>query len=224
MAFKMKGSLFYGKGNQSKSSPATAKNLGSFIDGERATYADAEKAFAAGGNVTHTNDEALKHNADAVKNATTEKEKKDARETQAAQIKANYKGPGGKGQKAFNQAKIDDRKAQDSIEQTSKNVKIDNRRKAAGHSTLANKKGYKGTLGQRYSDEAFDEKNKDIKTTKETMPNTKGTRQIVDGAHTTVSSKGARKNPDKGEVYVKNKADYRKEALQKRLDADRYGK
>lgn len=195
MAFKMKGSSLYGRGNQSKSSPA--KNLGSFIDGERATYADAEAAAAKGGNVTHTNAEAQK--------------KADSQgKTESDQLKEGaYKGPGGKEQKAFDKAKSDDRIAQDSTEKRAKILKTSAR--ATGK---RDKDGYKGTAPRRASDRAFDEKNSKIKTEKSKKPLTKDDYQGVKGASKTVNSKGAKIKNDGG---TKSTKDYDRESKKKKM-------
>jgi len=199
MAYKMKGSSFYGRGNQSKSSPA--KNLGSFIDGKRATYADAELAAAKGGNVTHTNEEAQKK-ADSQGKKEGEQLKKGA-----------YKGPGGKEQKAFDKAKSDDARAQESIERRSRNKKKDEGRKSRGNSTLADKEGYRG--GEKKKNEAFDKANSKIKTEKSKKPLTGEDYQGVKGASKTINTKSAKKGTDQG--GTKNTKDYARETKEAKM-------
>jgi len=207
MVFKMKGSSLYGRGNQSKSSAAKMydkaapmKLKGSFIDGERATYADAEAAAAKGGNVTHTNAEAQKK-ADSQGKTDSDQLKQGA-----------YKGPGGKEQKAFDKAKSDDRRAQDSIETRSRNKKKDEGRKSRGNPTLADKDGYRG--GEKKRNEDFDKKNSKIKTEKSKKPLTEDDYQGVKGASKTVNSKGAKIKNDGG---TKSTKDYDRESKKKKM-------
>jgi len=195
------------------SSPFQAKNMGSFIDGERATYADAEAAAAKGGNVTHTNAQAQR--------------KADSQGTESGDQLRNaaYKGPGGKEQKAWEKAKADDTRAQNSMETRSGNKKKDEGRKSRGNPTLADKDGYKGTAVYRASNKAFDEKNSKIKTEKGKKPLTGDNYQSVKGASKTISTRGAQKSGDtnSGDYKTfggaKNVKDYAREKKQAKRKA-----
>jgi hypothetical protein len=166
------------------------KRVGSFIEGERATYADAELAALEGKGVTHTGKEAEKKAKSQLKNKEISQDEYDMTKTN------KYKGPGGKEQKAWEKAQSDDRKAQDSTEKRAKILKSSERKTGA-----RNKEGYKGTEIKRAADAAFDKKNAQIKTKTD-----KNDQQLVKGSSLTISNKKAKKD-----LGTKNKADYTRE-------------
>ena len=213
MAYKMKGSSLYGKLNLNKGGQANMpdgrakssafQRVGSFVDGERVTYDAAKEAEEKGGNVTYTNKEADKRNKENLKsdNANIRKEAE-----RFAKMK-EYKGEKGK-EKEFAKAKRDDAKAQMLLEKRKKNL-ANKGKKSAG---TMDSEGRKGSSAKTASEKAFEEKNKQIKS--ETTTKGSGEKhQGVKGASKTISTKGAKK----GTTGSKNKADYQKEARDKRL-------
>jgi len=214
MAFKMKGSQLYGKlklnRNMDDSSQPDGRakssvfqKAGAFVDGERVTYDAARAAEEEGGNVTYTNKEAEKRNEENLK--STNKQTR-AEAEQFTKMKP-YKGEKGE-EKEFNQAKIDDAKAQALLERRTKNLAKKGHRDAG----VMDEEGRKGSNAKIESEKAFEEANKNIKS--ETVVKESGEEhQGVKGASKTISTTGAKK----GTTGSKNKTDYAKEARDKRI-------
>ena len=158
MAFTMKGSKFYGRGNQSITKKAPTKNLGSFIDGERATYEDTRKAEEEGENVTYTNREAFLRN----------KENKNSSDPEEALSYTNFENDIRKNNKntkktaAEIEAYNNDRRAQNILETRTDNIK------GKGSKGLRDAEGYLLNNTGR-ENKAFEERNNKLKTKEATL-------------------------------------------------------
>lgn len=177
--------------------------VGSFVDGKRTTYDEAEAADAEGKAVTHTNKEADKKAKDLLK-------KGEINQSEYEEVAKNkYKPKGKNEQKAFNKAKADDAKAQALLE----------KRKAVLSGKIKTGKrdedGRQGTEGKRKGEAAFEKANETIKTEKSNKPLTGDAYQGVKGAETTISNKAAQKSSAGG---TKNTKDYERESKKKKMD------
>lgn len=177
--------------------------VGSFIDGERATFDEAEKASKEGKAVTHTNKEAIKKAKKQLNNGEISQSEYDQLSTKKYAPEKN--------KKEFNKAKSDDAKAQASTEKRAKILKTSAR--ATGD---RNAEGYKGTKEKRAADAAFDKKNSKIKTEKSKKPLTGDDYQGVKGAEVTISNKAATFASTGG--GTKNTKDFKREAKAKKME------
>jgi len=192
--------------NQRKGS--MAKDLGGFIGGKRATFEETLAAEEEGKAVTYTDKEAQKKLDDNLKKATTDEEKTDAQMAIDLAKRNKYKGPGGKEQAAFDQAKADDKKAQ---------MLLEKRKKILSGETKTGKhdaEGRQGSIGKTAEEKAFEEKNKYLKTEAEEM-DAAGVHYGVLGSSKTISSEGALK----GSSGSKSKVDYDNETAKREKEA-----
>ena len=218
MAYKMKGSparlgTIQGTAGHTsalkmmKEKAPPLKLRGAFVDGERATYDAARKAESEGGNVTYTNKEAKKRNKEDL--SSKDKSVKSNAESFVRNTTGDneYKGEKGK-EKDFARAKAADKKAQELLERRTRNKN----RKGKKNAGVMDEDGRKGSNAKIASEKAFEEKNKDIKSETTKTPSGEA-HQGVKGASQTISTKGAQK----GTTGSKNKADYKKEARDKKI-------
>jgi len=202
MAFKMKGtSMHMGTSSHKAAMKPGPPLVGSFIDGERATFDEAEKASKEGKAVTHTNKEAIKKAKKQLNNGEISQSEYDQLSTKKYAPEKN--------KKEFNKAKSDDAKAQASTEKRAKILKTSAR--ATGD---RNAEGYKGTKEKRAADAAFDKKNSKIKTEKSTKLDGSDY-QGVKGASKTINTKSAKKGTDQG--GTKNTKDYARETKEAKM-------
>jgi len=194
------------------SSPA--KNLGSFVDGERTTYAEARQAEREGGNVTYTNDEANIRNRENLKSTDPSVVSEAQSFIRNTTGKNEYKGEKGE-EKEFQRAKDADRKAQLILERRKKNLA--KKGKDAG---LMDSEGRKGSSGKIRAEKSFEEENKKIKTKEGKLKDGTPTTQVK-GASTTITTGDNKNNPvTKKSPYTKSYKEAYKNADKKKYKTE----